>query len=83
MRPHKKKDPRAIDHIDICIASHFAALRAARGLTHKQIATKIGVSTQQVQKYEAVRSRIAASTLYRIARVFDVPVSTFYVGLPD
>jgi transcriptional regulator with XRE-family HTH domain len=38
---------------------------------------------QQIQKYEHGRNRINSSTLYEIVRLFGVPVSYFFDGLPD
>jgi DNA-binding XRE family transcriptional regulator len=81
--PRPARIKRSTDHIDICIAAHLVALRCHHGLTQQELARALDISYQQVQKYEYARNRITASTLYRIARIFNVPVHVFFVGLPD
>lgn len=53
-------------------------IRKARGLTQMQLSEKIGVSYQQVQKYEKGMDRISVDRLKQIARAVGVPVSTFF-----
>ena len=52
--------------------------RKARGLTQMELSEKIGVSYQQVQKYENDVDRISVDRLKQIARAVGVPVSTFF-----
>jgi transcriptional regulator with XRE-family HTH domain len=51
--------------------------RRARGMTHKALAAVVGLTYQQPQKYEYGTNRIAASRLYHISRVLDVPFERF------
>ena len=51
-----------------------------REIAQSDLAQKIGLSYQMVQKYESGKSRIAASMLYRIAEVLNVCVDEFFVN---
>jgi transcriptional regulator with XRE-family HTH domain len=71
---------RGRDARDIEIAKRVRALRLQRGLSQIELGEVLGVTFQQVQKYERGTNRIAAGRLYRIAEVLDVPVTFFYEG---
>ena len=66
---------------DTEIAKRVRALRLERGLSQTELGEVLGVTFQQVQKYERGTNRISASRLYRIADVLEVPVGFFYDGL--
>ena len=72
---------RQRDDVDEAIACAVRRSRSLLGMSQESLGEKIGVTFQQVQKYERSRNRIAASTLYRIARALDVPVASFFSGL--
>jgi transcriptional regulator with XRE-family HTH domain len=69
------RDPR-----DAEIAKRLRALRLRRGLSQNKVGRMLGVTFQQVQKYEGGRNRITAARLYRIAEVLDVPITFFFPG---
>lgn len=71
----KPKQTTAIDH---GVGSRIAFLRAANGLSQSALASALGVSFQQVQKYEKGRNRVGASRLQMIADLLKVPVETFF-----
>ena len=50
----------------------------ARGMSQTELGKRIGVTFQQVQKYEKGANRVGAGRLTRIATVLEVPVSTFF-----
>ncbi len=50
------------------------------GLSQEQLARRLGVTFQQIQKYERGASRIGASRLFRLARILEVPVGWFFEG---
>lgn len=52
------------------------------GVTQLQLAEKLGVTFQQVQKYEKGSNRIGASRLHQISLALDVPISFFFEGAP-
>jgi len=53
------------------------------GMTQQQLAEKVGIKFQQIQKYETGANRVSASRLWDIADAMDVPVSFFFEGLED
>ena len=69
--------------IDLHIGARLKYLRTSRGLTQEQVGDAIGVSLQQVQKYEHGTNRMAANNLWRLAAFFDVEISYFFRGLRD
>ena len=72
--------PKVATDADRTIGSRIAALRAAQGLSQTVLGQAIGVSFQQVQKYEKGRNRIGAGRLQAIADLLQVPVETFFAG---
>lgn len=66
------------NHIDVYVGQRVRALRLETDMVQQELSKKIGVSYQQLQKYEHGRNRIAASVLYKIAGVFDVNVDYFF-----
>ena len=76
----KPKQTTAIDH---GVGSRIAFLRAANGLSQSALASALGVSFQQVQKYERGVNRIGASRLFDLGRVLDVPIGFFFDDMPD
>jgi Predicted transcriptional regulators len=69
---------RATTEIDRMIGERIRARRWMLGLTQADLATRVGVSFQQIQKNESGTSRIAASRLWDIAQVLDVPIGHFF-----
>nr|WP_313899379.1 helix-turn-helix transcriptional regulator [Methylobacterium sp. E-065] len=67
---------------DRTIGSRIAVLRAAQGLSQTALGNALGVSFQQVQKYEKGRNRIGAGRLQAIADLLKVPVETFFARQP-
>lgn len=64
--------------IDFRIGKTIQILRTKQGLTQKDLASKLGVTFQQVQKYETGGNRISASRLYDIVHVLEVPIGALY-----
>ena len=71
----KKPDP-----IDVEVGQRIRIQRLAAGLSQSELADKIGVTFQQVQKYEKGANRVGAGRLTQIAQVLNVPVSSFFEG---
>lgn len=67
---------------DVYLGAQLRALRRGRGLTLQQLAEALGVSFQQIQKYENGTNRIAGSRLWELALLLSVPVDVFFEGLP-
>ena len=67
------------DQIDILVGHNLRARRREVGLTQLQLAHALGISFQQVQKYEPGANRIAASRLWRASQVLALPVGCFFL----
>jgi len=74
--------PRQPDETDQIVGNKVREVRKSRGLTMKQLASHLGVSYQQVQKYEIGSNRIPVSRLATIAQLLGVSVGMFYDQVP-
>lgn len=74
-------DERAANVIDMRLGQKLRARRIEVGLSQEKLADLLGVTFQQVQKYEKGINRIAASRLFQISSALDVSVSYFFEGL--
>src|SRR3984893_3074293 len=70
--------PRKPDSTDIAIGQRIKVERLARRMSQSELAEKIGVTFQQVQKYEKGLNRVGAGRLNRIAEVLGIPVRAFF-----
>ena len=66
---------------DVEIGRKIRALRLQRGLSQSVLGDGIGLTFQQVQKYEKGTNRVSAGRLQRIADLLDTPVTFFYGGM--
>jgi transcriptional regulator with XRE-family HTH domain len=69
----KRKEP-----CDEEVAKRVRALRLRRGISQIELSHALGVTFQQVQKYERGANRISAGRLFRIAEALDVPIAFFF-----
>ena len=73
--------PPAPDPIDISIGSRLRLRRLTMGFSQETLARALGITFQQIQKYERGTNRIFASRLFHLASVLRVPVAYFFEGL--
>jgi transcriptional regulator with XRE-family HTH domain len=66
---------------DVEIGRKIRALRLQRGLSQSGLADGIGLTFQQVQKYEKGTNRVSAGRLQKIADMLNIPVTFFYAGM--
>ena len=71
-------DQRKTDSTDIAVGQRIRVERLGRRMSQTELAEKIGVSFQQVQKYEKGTNRVGAGRLSRIAEVLGIPVRAFF-----
>ena len=64
--------------IDVHVGQRIRQRRTLLGMSQEKLAEAIGLTFQQVQKYERGANRVGASRLYDLSRVLDVPVSFFF-----
>ncbi|MQP68143.1 helix-turn-helix domain-containing protein [Niveispirillum sp. SYP-B3756] len=69
--------------IDVHVGSRVRLRRTLLGMSQEKLGEAIGLTFQQVQKYERGANRIGASRLFDLSRVLDVPVSFFYDDMAD
>ena len=74
-----KKNPNPID---VHVGARVRMRRLTLGISQTKLANAIGVTFQQVQKYEKGTNRMGSSRLQRIAGVLQVPVTFFFDGAP-
>jgi len=68
-------------HVDIHVGKKVFQRRWMLGMTQQQLAERVGIRFQQIQKYESGANRISASRLWEIAGALETPVSYFFDGL--
>lgn len=70
--------PKQTTDVDRLVGIRITALRKARGLSQTALGTAVGVTFQQVQKYEKGQNRVGAGRLREISKLLEVPVSAFF-----
>jgi len=71
--PKRRSDKR-----DIEVGRRLRTYRLQRGLSQEKLADQLGVTFQQVQKYEKGTNRISAGRLQRISEVLEIPITEFF-----
>ncbi|MEQ8440613.1 MAG: helix-turn-helix transcriptional regulator [Alphaproteobacteria bacterium] len=67
--------------VDVHVGRRVREARAARGLSQEKLGNVLGISFQQVQKYEKGTNRIGSSRLWAIANALEVPITFFFDGM--
>lgn len=75
-------NPRTVTDVDAVIGHNLKIMRTARGLSQESLAEALGLTFQQIQKYENGTNRMSASRLYGTALVLKVDFSDFFNDLP-
>src|ERR1051325_1149211 len=74
------KSPKRPSPIDVVVGLNVRLRRMAKGLTQSQLANRLGVTFQQVQKYETGANRIVTGRLVKVATILGVPIAAFFEG---
>ena len=74
------KSPNPVDRH---VGSRVRMRRMLVGMSQEKLGEALGITFQQIQKYEKGTNRIGASRLHQIARVLSVPIEFFYEGAPQ
>ena len=80
--PAVEKDGRP-SPIDVHVGTRIRLRRTLLGMSQEKLGEALGLTFQQVQKYERGVNRVGASRLFDLSRVLDVPISFFFDDLPD
>jgi len=77
--PEQKKKP---DPVDVHVGNRVKLSRVMKGWTQEKLGENIGVTFQQVQKYEKGANRLSASKLQQISDLLNIPVAFFFEDAP-
>ena len=76
------KDGRS-SPVDIHVGTRIRLRRTLLGMSQERLGDALGLTFQQVQKYERGVNRVGASRLFDLSRILDVPISFFYDNMAD
>jgi transcriptional regulator with XRE-family HTH domain len=79
----READDRSPNPVDLHVGSRIRLRRKILGISQERLAESLGLTFQQVQKYERGSNRVSASKLYDIAATLQVQVAYFFEGLAD
>ena len=75
-----KRSAKSPSPVDVTVARNVRVWRMAKGLSQARLANRLGVTFQQVQKYEIGANRIGTGRLVKIAAILGVPISALFQG---
>ncbi len=78
----KKTEPASRRTIDVHVGARILDRRRAIGMSRTELARTIGLSVQQLRKYESGMSTVMASRLFEIGRTLSVPIGYFFESAP-
>lgn len=68
--------------VDVHVGTRLRQRRSLLGISQTKLGESVGLTFQQVQKYERGSNRVSSSRLFEFAQILDVPVSYFFDELP-
>ena len=68
--------------VDVHVGARLRVRRTLSGVSQTTLGDAIGITFQQMQKYENGTNRISASRLFDLSRVLDVPIQYFFDDMP-
>jgi transcriptional regulator with XRE-family HTH domain len=77
---HGKKN--VANQIDVHVGRRVRLRRTLKGISQEKLGERLGLTFQQIQKYERGVNRIGASRLFEISRILDVPIGYFFEEMP-
>jgi|TARA_Y100000294_G_scaffold166739_1_gene175323 transcriptional regulator with XRE-family HTH domain len=79
----KRLPPGVPNPVDIHVGSRVRLRRTLLGLSQEKLGDAVGLTFQQIQKYERGANRIGSSRLFQLSRILDVPISFFFDEMPS
>lgn len=76
--PNPKPSPRSADPVDAHIGRRLRLRRTVLGVRQDELARAVGITFQQLQKYETGENRVSASRLFQLAEALETTVAWFY-----
>ena len=88
MMPKQKRRSRVVsedgpDPVDVHVGKRFRERRLSLGMSQTALGDYLGLTFQQIQKYERGANRISASKLWAVSNLFEVPIEWFFEGLGE
>jgi transcriptional regulator with XRE-family HTH domain len=74
--------PGIANPVDVHVGGRVRLRRTLLGMSQEKLGAAVGLTFQQIQKYERGTNRISASRLYEFSKILDVPVSYFFEEMP-
>ncbi len=74
--------PAKPHQVDVHVGSRVRLRRTLLGMSQEKLGDALGLTFQQVQKYERGANRIGSSRLYELSQILDVPISFFFDDMP-
>ncbi len=86
--PKRRRKRRSVlrdgpDPVDIHVGARVRERRLSLGFSQTNLGDQVGLTFQQIQKYERGANRISASKLWALSHFFEVPVEWFFEGLGE
>ncbi len=78
-----KKTPGVANPIDIHVGKRLRQRRTLLGMSQGKLGATVGLTFQQIQKYERGANRIGASRLFDLSQVLDISISYFFEEMPS
>ena len=86
-RPQRKRPPASAkggpNPVDIHVGARLRLRRTLLGMSQDKLGQALGLTFQQIQKYERGANRIGSSRLYQLGQILDVPVSYFFDDMTE
>jgi transcriptional regulator with XRE-family HTH domain len=85
LRDHddEQSEGRHPNPVDIHVGARLKTQRSLKGFSQERLADSIGLTFQQIQKYERGANRVSASRLYQFSKILNVPISYFFDDFRD
>lgn len=81
MSAQKRKTKGTPDVVDVHVGKRLRVRRSLMGMSQEKLSDCVGITFQQIQKYEQGANRISAGRLYQFSKILDVPVSYFFENI--
>ncbi len=83
-KSHPNRMPPGVPHpVDIHVGARVREQRKVKGMSQGELGDRLGLTFQQIQKYERGANRIGASRLFQLSQILGVPIAYFFDNMPD
>ena len=74
---------KRIDKTDVFVGKKIKEKRISLKITQEELAKKLDITFQQIQKYENGSNRVSAGRLYKISKIFNISINYFFKGIEN